>query len=213
MQSKLASLGFWRFIWRCCQVLLERWRFIWWGVVANLFLRVHPAVTCSGWVTVTGPVVWRLDPRGRLSIGKNVRLHSGHAINSVGGHRRLILALGPAGVLILEDGCGISSSTIVCRERIRIGAGAMIGGGCQILDSDFHSILANERALPGNPGALTAPVDIGERAFVGTGVMILKGGRVGLESIVGAGSVVTGTVGDGEVWAGNPARRIREKTA
>jgi hypothetical protein len=209
MPSVRLSVGPWQWTWRVGQVLMEHWRFAWWGAVANLILRVHPAVTCHGWVTVSGPGAWRLDPRGRLNIGKNVRLHSGSWINPVGGQGPLIIAVGPGGNLTLEDGCGISSSTIVCRHHIRVGAGAMIGGGCELIDSDFHSISARERMAPGNMGVRSSPIEIGERAFIGARVLVIKGARVGVESIVGAGSVVTGRVADGECWVGNPARPIR----
>jgi maltose O-acetyltransferase len=42
------------------------------------------------------------------------------------------------------------------------------------------------------------------------GVRILKGATIGSDSVIGAGSVVTGTIPAGVVAAGNPARVIRE---
>ena len=39
--------------------------------------------------------------------------------------------------------------------------------------------------------------------------MRLKGVTIGKGSVVGAGSVVTRDVPDGEIWAGNPAQFIR----
>lgn len=45
--------------------------------------------------------------------------------------------------------------------------------------------------------------------FIGAGTTILKGTTIGSRSIIGAGSIVSGTIPADEIWAGNPARRIR----
>ncbi len=46
-------------------------------------------------------------------------------------------------------------------------------------------------------------------AYVGAGALIREGVTVGDRSLVGMGSVVLRDVPAGEVWAGNPARRLR----
>jgi acetyltransferase-like isoleucine patch superfamily enzyme len=46
-------------------------------------------------------------------------------------------------------------------------------------------------------------------AYVGAGALVREGATVGAWSLVGMGSVVLHDVPTGEVWAGNPARRIR----
>ena len=56
----------------------------------------------------------------------------------------------------------------------------------------------------------SAPVLIKEGAFIGAHSIILKGVTIGKHSIIGAGSVVTKSIPDGEIWAGNPARFIRK---
>ena len=56
---------------------------------------------------------------------------------------------------------------------------------------------------------LVAPVTIKEKAFIGTGAILLPGVTIGKGGVVGAGAVVTKDVASGEVVAGNPARPIR----
>lgn len=51
-------------------------------------------------------------------------------------------------------------------------------------------------------------VDIGNRVFVGTGVIILPGITIGDDVVIGAGSVVTKSIPEGVVAAGNPAKVI-----
>lgn len=55
---------------------------------------------------------------------------------------------------------------------------------------------------------------IEDNSFVGIGATILDGVEIGKGSMIAPGSLVTpGTmIGDGEFWAGNPARKVRDLT-
>ena len=52
-------------------------------------------------------------------------------------------------------------------------------------------------------------ITIGEHAFIGSGTIITGEVKIGRSAIIGAGSVVTKSVGDNEIWAGNPAKFIK----
>jgi maltose O-acetyltransferase len=54
------------------------------------------------------------------------------------------------------------------------------------------------------------PVVVGENVFVGDRTMILKGVTIGRDAVIGAGSVVTKSIPEAVIAAGNPARVIRE---
>lgn len=41
--------------------------------------------------------------------------------------------------------------------------------------------------------------------------LVVKPVTIGEDAIVGAGSIITKDIPDGEVWAGNPARFIRKR--
>jgi len=47
-------------------------------------------------------------------------------------------------------------------------------------------------------------------AAIGAGSIILPGVSIGSNSLVGAGSVVTKNIPDGEVWVGHPAKFVRK---
>jgi UDP-2-acetamido-3-amino-2,3-dideoxy-glucuronate N-acetyltransferase len=51
---------------------------------------------------------------------------------------------------------------------------------------------------------------IENHASIGAGSVILGGVRIGANSIVGAGSVVTKDIQAGEIWFGNPARFVKK---
>jgi acetyltransferase-like isoleucine patch superfamily enzyme len=90
---------------------------------------------------------------------------------------------------------------------IRIGSDGLFGAHIEIFDSDFHDLDPSRRKMGSQA---MAPVEIGDNVFVGMGARILKGTTIGSDSVIGAGSVVTGTIPAGVVAAGNPARVIRE---
>lgn len=115
------------------------------------------------------------------------------------------------GILNIGHHTGMTNSTINCHQCIIIGNYVNIGAGCIIVDSDFHSLNWRDR-LDGTDISKkkNAPVVIKDLAFIGTHSIILKGVTIGEKSIIGAGSVVTHNVPDGEIWAGNPAKFIKK---
>lgn len=54
-------------------------------------------------------------------------------------------------------------------------------------------------------------VHIKKRAWLGMNTLVVKLVTIGEDAIVGAGSIVTKDIPDGEVWAGNPARFIKKR--
>lgn len=105
--------------------------------------------------------------------------------------------------------CGISNSAIVSSCSIIIEDNVFIGGNCKIYDTDFHSIEYENRMTKPDLYIHKRPVLIKKGAFIGAHSIILKGVIIGEKSVVGAGSVVTKSIPDNEIWAGNPAKFIR----
>lgn len=153
---------------------------------ANRLKLMRHGVTFGKGVVVNGSIY--IHNQGRIEIGNNVTINSGERFNPVGGHTRTRLIVYPGAVLRILDGAGISNSTIVARSLVEIGASAMIGGSCNIWDTDFHSLDPEIRGQQEDYGKCS-PVIIGEQAFIGAHSIILKGSRIGARSIIGAGSV------------------------
>jgi maltose O-acetyltransferase len=114
-----------------------------------------------------------------------------------------------ASAIEVGDGSRINNNAFIKSEGpgIRIGAGALLGSDVTIYDSDFHDLRAGRRR-DGRPRM--GAVELGEDVFVGDRVLILKGVRIGAHSVIGAGSVVTSSIPEGVIAAGNPARVIGE---
>ncbi len=117
----------------------------------------------------------------------------------------------PAPELIVGDrvfighGCNFSIA-----RSITIGNDCLIAGGSSIRDNDGHSSVAAERRL-GIPASSDAikPVIIGNDVWIGAGVRIMKGVRIGDRSIIAAGAIVTADIPEDVVAAGIPARVVR----
>lgn len=152
----------------------------------------------------------------------------------------------PAGKLVVGRECVINGELVAASGSIRIGNhvvinentrifsakeiviedDVMISWGCNIVDSNMHSLHSADRrndtrtareAIRTNTMGQNVeysrieskPVRIREGAWIGFNAIILKGVTVGKGAIVGAGSVVTKDVPDFAVVAGNPARVVK----
>jgi acetyltransferase-like isoleucine patch superfamily enzyme len=180
-----------------------------WSGIARLRLWAHGAEVGQG-LRVWGPIRLHCHHTSSIRIGDHCRIQSGFAGNPVGASTRMALWLGRGANLTIGDRVGLSNSTIVCMKSVSIENDVYLGGGSQIYDTDFHSVRADERGRPGNPGTRTRPVVVRARAFVGGHSTILKGVTVGEEAVVGAGSVVRSDVPERQIWAGNPAVFVRD---
>ena len=159
---------------------------------------------------IEGIVTVRSQPKGTITIGKGIQLRAGKKYNMIGGDTRLILRTYRGGSIRIGQNVGISNSALVSMNHIEIEDNVMIGGSCKIWDTDFHSLNSNERMDEYDTHINSAPIHIKKGAFIGANTIILKGVTIGEKSIIGAGSVVTKDIPDGQIWAGNPARYIKE---
>ena len=60
--------------------------------------------------------------------------------------------------------------------------------------------------------AQSAPIYIGNYAFIGARSIICKGVTIGEHAIIAAGSVVVKDIPADEIWGGNPAKFISKVT-
>jgi len=96
-------------------------------------------------------------------------------------------------------GVRISAAT-----KISIGESCMLAQGVFVTDSDWHGVY--DRSLPvGN----TVPVRIEENVWIGDSAIVCKGVRIGKNSIIGAGSVVSRDIPENVIAAGNPAVAVK----
>ena len=163
----------------------------------------------KSWKLYGLPIIQR-HRRSTLTIGARLNLRSTARSNPLGPNRPVILSTRrPNAILTIGDDFGMTGGAIVCEERITIGNRVTIGANAIIADTDFHPLDPQTRYQNPLDGA-TSPVVIEDDVFIGMQALVLKGVKIGMGSVVGAGSVVTSDIPAGVIAAGNPAKVIRE---
>ena len=101
--------------------------------------------------------------------------------------------------------------TISAYRHVRIGEQCVIADRAMFIDFD-HGAVEVERPVRVQ-GIYKRDVDVGSNVWIGYGACVLRGVRVGDNSIVGANSVVTRDVPANAVVGGVPARLLRMRDA
>jgi len=133
-----------------------------------------------------------------MIIGDRVRLISTVATIEV--------SVGPGATLEIGDqvyinyGCSIGATQLV-----RIGSRCNIGTYCIMMDNDYHSLEPERR----NEMPPSAPIILEENVWLGARVIVLRGVRIGANSVIGAGSVVSKDIPPRSVAVGVPAKVTR----
>jgi len=139
-----------------------------------------------------------LSGTGNVVFGEHCRLGDGVYIETVG-----------EGRIQLGDNVRINKGTLIsARTSITIGHDTLVGEYVSIRDAN-HGIEPNHliRLQEHN----SASIEIGDDVWVARGSVVLKGAKIGSGTIVAANSVVNSCLGDCKIYAGAPARLIRER--
>ena len=93
------------------------------------------------------------------------------------------------------------------KGTIRIGARVEIAPACAFYP--YNHGMALDAPIRDQPIYAKTGITVGDDAWLGYGVILLDGARIGNGAVVGAGSVVTGPIPDGAIAVGSPAKVIR----
>jgi len=93
---------------------------------------------------------------------------------------------------------------------ITFGADCMLSTDIHMDASDMHPIYDRATGERLNP---PRDIEVGDHVWLGARVLLLKGAKIGSGTIVGAGSMVAGTLPENVLAAGSPAKVVRENVA
>jgi acetyltransferase-like isoleucine patch superfamily enzyme len=172
------------------------WRYLW-----------RRLLTPAGWRWETdGPVFFgrgleiEIAKRGKVRFGRftwigdrtKIRCHEG------------VVEIGAKTVMGQE-------CTISAYRKVRIGEQCVIADRAMFIDFD-HGIVEVERPIR-QQGIYMREVEVGSNVWVGYGACVLRGVRVGDNSVIGTNAVVAKDVPANSVVGGVPARVIRMRDA
>ncbi len=99
-----------------------------------------------------------------------------------------------------------NNNIFICAANyIEIGNDSLIGQNVTIMDHEAHGIYPDNRNKVGQIGTII----IGENCWIGNNTTILKNSKIGNNSIVATGAVVSGVFPENVVIGGVPAKVIK----
>lgn len=162
-------------------------------------------------------------PTANISIGDHSIIYEDCIISALG-----------SGVITMGERCILGGGKIVSRFKITIGDRLLGSWDIYIQDFDPHPVngelrkkqveIMTSKFLPSFDGGSSIPdnlslsewnfpgeeIKIGDDVWLGKGVIILKGAKIGNKCVVASGAVVTkGEYPENSVIAGNPAKIVK----
>lgn len=160
------------------KVIMQRLKQIAFATV--LKIRFGNSIVFEGKAYLNNSTEIRISKNGRISIGDKTKTYE----------RVVFSAISNAHISIGKC-CSFNRNCIlVSHDEISIGDNCIIGPNVVIYDHD-HKF--NEYGIEHNIYT-TEKVVIEEGCWIGAGVIILRGSHIGKNCIIGAGTVITGTI-------------------
>lgn len=151
-------------------------------------------------------------PTNTIQNEKHIRIGSG---TMIGPHVALSVGIGPGQqnlpetVLRIGDRCVVGrGSGIIAHTSVEIGDDVWTGHNVYITDQN-HGYEDVTQPISRQTCPPDRPVSIGDGSWLGYGVVVLPGARIGRHVVIGANAVVTGEIPDFSVAVGSPARVVR----
>ncbi len=156
---------------------------------------------------ISAPIVWEYDDIEAIAIGSETLIGAFSEI-----------------IVFVESPFSKIPGRLTIASRVLIGSGANIRAAGGEITIGQNSMLGQQVSLVASNHLIGSAkpyrdlswdeskvgVVIAENVWLGAGVTVLPGCAIGKNSIVGAGSVVTKSIPHNQVWAGVPAKKIRE---
>jgi acetyltransferase-like isoleucine patch superfamily enzyme len=147
------------------------------------------------------------------AVGRNVRIEPLATVGCAGmGYERdaqgRLVPFPQLGGVVLADDVHIAAQAMVQRGAIGdtvVRRGAKVGPHVNV----GHNAEIGEDCLIAGHAQIGGGARIGRNTVVWQSAAVANGVRVGEGAVIGMGAMIRHDVGDGEVWAGNPGKRLR----
>jgi acetyltransferase-like isoleucine patch superfamily enzyme len=105
----------------------------------------------------------------------------------------------------IGDNSRLNGVYIHAQKEISIGKNCVIASGVNIIDSNGHVLNSLDRTKGRD---LPKEIIIEDNVWIGLNCVILKGTRIGKNSVISAGSIVKGIFPENSIISGNPAEVV-----
>jgi acetyltransferase-like isoleucine patch superfamily enzyme len=179
------------------------------GFLTKLVMLISGNVSCGKSLKVRGIVILNISRKGRLVIGKNVRLNSSNYDYHLNMFSTVKFYIEGDAVVSIGDNSRVHGVCIHARSSVKIGKNCLIAANTNIIDCNGHelSMEAPENRINSIGDAFNVVIE--DNVWIGAGVLILPGVKIGFGSVIGAGSVVAKSMPPMSLIAGNPARVVK----
>ena len=147
-----------------------------------------------------------LDAKGEanegIRIGKNVIIGRNTSLSC------------KEGSIYLDDFVNLSANcSLLSETEIRIGRHSFMAGHCYLVAGGNHTFDRTDIPIMFQPSLVKGGIQIAEDCWIAASVTIVDGVKLGRGCIVGAGSVVARSFPEYAVVLGNPASKIKSRSA
>ena len=151
-----------------------------------------------------------------VRISKNATLDKSHLMSI--GHRSRIddfCALSGAVELGNNVFIAVQSSLTASLDKIKLHDFSTVAFNCQIFSSsdDYSGKSLTNPTIPAKYKQIwSSPVEIGKHVIIGASAVVFPGCEIAIGCAIGSGSIVTSSTEPWGIYAGSPARRIKERS-
>lgn len=146
-------------------------------------------------------MIFQHDQGGPVELGDGVSLYGDCLIET-----------GPGGSVAIGEGSRVhrGSHLISYKAPIRIGRDVGVSQNCALYS--YNHGFAPDIPVSAQPLETRGPIIIEDHVWLGVGVIVLDGVRIGEGAVIGAGAVVTRDIPNGAIAMGVPARVVRMRS-
>jgi acetyltransferase-like isoleucine patch superfamily enzyme len=168
-----------------------------WGIrtitiaIQTFFFNLYYKNKLGNNIKLLGVPIISIPKNAKVFFGKEILLISHSYFSEPGiNHPVIIRLLRKEALLTIGNDVGISGGGICVQSEVIIGNNVMLGANTFITDTDFHPINPHNRRHSYD-NVKAKKVIIEDNVFIGMNSIVLKGVKIGANSVIGAGSIVS----------------------